>query len=153
MALKPQQVGILRVVLLPVALLVGPFVAFTGGSSIAAFPFVTPGATRAVLREYSLGGLERTLSVNNVKTVTRLVGDLNALPLFPTDTIFNCPNDDGHLYRLTFYYPARETESVHVQVSGCRIVQRKGVPSRWLLAAKSQNLLTLLEHIVDTTYG
>jgi hypothetical protein len=118
-AFNRQQVRILRVTLLPAALMVGLCVAFTGGSSIAASPFITPGATRAVLREYSVSDLERTLSVNNVKTVTKLVADLNALPLFPMGKTFNCPSDDGHLYRLTFYYPARETESVQIQASGC----------------------------------
>jgi hypothetical protein len=148
--LSPRQVRVLRATLLPISLIVCLLLSSWGRSSIAASPFVTSGASRLVVREYSFADLASNVTVSNRNTITKIVNDLNALPLHPPHGPISCPADDGDVYKLTFYYSARGTEAVQVAASGCRMVQRKGLHLRWALPLKHQGLLGLLEQIVSS---
>jgi|SRR5579884_1823120 len=90
---------------------------------------LVPGAPRTLLLCRYSGtnsravGVDRLLSsryVTSARTVSRLAGELNALP--PATGAYACPNDNGSAIIARFRYAKGGSDPVTVGLSGCEVV-------------------------------
>jgi hypothetical protein len=62
--------------------------------------------------------LKASLQSSDPAMVSKLVHDVNALPVFPSE-IMSCPSDDGSHFVLEFAYAGGTSTSVTVEATGC----------------------------------
>src|SRR5260370_17819359 len=92
-------------------------------------------------------GLQESTRVSDTSEISKLAQEIDALPAYPSGTMF-CPMDDGSYFVLVFFYGGGTSAMVKVEARGCQGVYVGGSrqPSVW--AAKSPGLFDLLRSLL-----
>jgi hypothetical protein len=114
---------------------------------------VRDGATSVLIQQY--GGLNdqpplgvlASIRVTDSSQINPLVHELDALPTYPTATMF-CPMDDGSYFAMTFFYGGGPGAMVKAEARGCQGVYVGGSkqPAAW--AVKSPELFDTLRGLL-----
>jgi hypothetical protein len=114
---------------------------------------VRVGATSVLIQQY--GGLNdqpplgllASIRVTDSSQIDPLVHELDALPAYPSGTMF-CPMDDGSYFAMTFSYSGGTSAMVKAQARGCQgvYVGESKQPAAW--AAKSAELFDTLRGLL-----
>jgi hypothetical protein len=114
---------------------------------------IRDGATSVLIQQY--GGLNdqpplgllASIRVTDSSQINSLVHELDALPAYPSGTMF-CPMDDGSYFAITFSYGDASSAMVKAKARGCQgvYVGASKQPAAW--AAKSPELFAALRGLV-----
>jgi hypothetical protein len=114
---------------------------------------VRDGATSVLIQQYGgLNdqpplGLRASIRVTDSSQINSLVHELDALPAYPSGTMF-CPMDDGSYFAITFFYGGGTSAMVKAEARGCQgvYVGASRQPAAW--AAKSPELFDALRGLL-----
>jgi hypothetical protein len=110
--------------------------------SAASAGLVRDGATSVLIQQFGglndlpALGLLASIRVTDSSQISPLVNELDALPAYPSATMF-CPMDDGSHLAMTFSYGGGASTMVKVEARGCQGVYVGGSkqPAAWAARA------------------
>jgi hypothetical protein len=85
--------------------------------------------------------------INDKKMVQEVYNKLLDLPPF-SQSVVNCPIDNGVQYELTFINGAKTVSTAMVSAMGCQDVTMKN-KAYWGMEPKGKGFRVLLEHVLD----